>query len=525
MAVLQRQFNWHNFWICFFISMGNVAFGYPAAIIGTTLSQPDFLVYMGLVSQDGLSANAHALIGAMNGVFQSGALFGIFTAEMVMEKWGRKMGVFYTAALSIIGGIFVTASQNVAMFIAFRFVAGAGSGLIQVCPVYSSELAPPSLRGFFVGMNGMLIAAGYAFAAYMGLAFNSIHDSPQAQWRGPLGMSLVFSSFMIVILPFIPESPRWLLMKDHADKAWDIVRDLHHSRDDKDHDFARREFYQIRKQIELDRTLENSWYHMLLKPSYRKRSLLAIGYAFLGESTAVLVITNYASVLYGQLGYNSHQQICLQAGYHTVPIIGNLIGALIMDKVGRRPLMLLGLGGCAIFLSIEAAMVASFVGPGKAHNDAGLNMGVAALYCFIFCYAIGIDVAGIVFFGEMFPNHIRSKGFSLSVGTKAITDLVYLEAASTAFANIGWKFFLLFISIVSVGFVVMWIYIPETKGLPLEEVAAVFGDKDEVMLYLRDIQVDQDSDKLQVHRFENDKELTRIVTEATENQSMRAREA
>jgi MFS family permease len=88
---------------------------------------------MGLVTEKGLTSNAHSLIGAMNGVFQAGALFGIFTAEFVMSKWGRKMGVLYTAILSILGGVFTTASQNVGMFIAFRFLAGAGSGLINVC--------------------------------------------------------------------------------------------------------------------------------------------------------------------------------------------------------------------------------------------------------------------------------------------------------------------------------------------------------------------------------------------------------
>ncbi|KAK5233553.1 hypothetical protein LTR47_005175 [Exophiala xenobiotica] len=511
--------------------MGNIAFGYPAgttpqprrdiicvnkaltAIIGTTLSQPGFLQYMGLLGKHGLTANANALIGAMNGVFQAGTLFGIWTTTIIMDKWGRKKAIAYAATLSIIGSAIVTASQNVTMFIVFRFVAGAGCGLIQVCPVYCSELAPPVLRGFFVGMNGMLIATGYAFAAYMGLAFNSLKDNPEGQWRGPLGMGMVFSLWMIIILPFIPESPRWLLMKNEESKAWDIVKRLHSVSSDHDHDFTRREFYQIRKQIELDRTLDNSWTHMLKKPSYRKRSLLAIGYAFLGESTAVLVITNYSSILYKQLGYDSHQQIALQAGYHTVPIIGNLIGAVIMDKVGRRPLMLIGLAGCAVFLSIEAGIVASFTQPGQAHNTAGLNMGVVALYLFIFCYAIGVDVAGLVFFREMFPNHIRGKGFSLAVGTKSLTDLVYLEAASTAFANIGWRFFLVFICIVTVGFAVMWIYLPETKGLPLEEIAAIFGDKDEVRLYLNEVEIDPTTHKLQVHHQENDETITKVATE------------
>jgi hypothetical protein len=322
----------------------------------------------------------------------------------------------------------------------------------------------------------------------MGLAFNSIHDNPQAQWRGPLAMALVFALMMVAILPFIPESPRWLLINDRQEEAWKIIQNIHANSADPEDEFARREFYQIRKQIELDRTLDCSWIQMFSRPSYRKRSLLAIGYAFLGESTAMLVIANYSSVIYSKFGYSSHDQIALQTGYNTVPIIGNIIGALILDRVGRRPLMLLSMAGCLIFVSIETAMMASYTG--TTNNSNAKHMGVAALYCFIFCYAIGADVAGIVFYGEIFPNHIRAKGFSMAVGTKALTDLVYLEAASTAFQNIGWHFFLLFISLMSVGFVVFYFVLPETKGVPLEEIAAIFGDKDEVVCYLENLHID-----------------------------------
>lgn len=341
------------------------------------------------------------------------------------------------------------------------------------------------MRGFFVGLNGVLIASGYALAAYMGLAFNSIHDNPEAQWRGPLGMALVFASIMIAILPFVPESPRWLLMNGRQDEAWQIFKNIHYDIDDPGHELTWREFRDIQRQIELDRKLECSWVHMFRKNSYRKRSLLAIGYAFLGESTAMLVIANYSSKLYSNFGYDSHEQIALQAGYNSVPIIGNIVGALIMDKVGRRPLMLFGMGGCLLFISIETAMMALYTG--DKYNVNGTHMGVAALYCFIFCYAIGVDAAAIVFYGEIFPNHIRAKGFSMAVGTKALIDLVYLEVASTALENIGWRFFLLFISIVTVGIIAMYFVLPETKGVPLEEIGAIFGDKEETVSYLEDM--------------------------------------
>lgn len=154
----QRQMNWRNFWICFSVSLGQLAFGYPASIIGTTLGQPAFLLYMGIITPEGtVTKNADQLEGAMSGVFQvwhpstrsqppmhpsfpfmsqrssrltvwqAGAFFGVLIGSYVMDKWGRKVGMIYCATLSIIGGIMLCAAQDVAMFIAFRFVAGAGS--------------------------------------------------------------------------------------------------------------------------------------------------------------------------------------------------------------------------------------------------------------------------------------------------------------------------------------------------------------------------------------------------------------
>lgn len=111
-----------------------------------------------------------------------------------------------------------------------------------------------------------------------------------------------------------------------------------------------------------------------------------------------------------------------------------------MDRFGRKPLMIFGVAGCCVCLCVEAAMVALYADEGT--NKAGLAVGVAAFYIFLLVYSFGVDVAGVVFYSELFPNHIRSKGVSLCMVSIALTDLVYLQATSSAFANIGWKFFL-----------------------------------------------------------------------------------
>jgi MFS family permease len=117
-----------------------------------------------------LKSHANAIIGAFNGVFQAGAFFGILIVSGIMDRYGRKGGVVFCSFWSIIGGTLLCASQSYGMFIAARFFAGMGSwGFLAVTPTYSAELAPPKIRGLFVGLNGVMIALGYGLASYMGM--------------------------------------------------------------------------------------------------------------------------------------------------------------------------------------------------------------------------------------------------------------------------------------------------------------------------------------------------------------------
>lgn len=161
----------------------------------------------------------------------------------------------------------------------------AGSwGFLSVTPAYSAELAPPDLRGLMVGLNGINIALGYGLASYMGLAF-FYSDDPVAQWRAPLGIALVFPVLMILICFIVPESPRYLLMKGRVEEARTITMRLHTMKGDPDQEFAREEFYQMSKQAEVDRKLDPGWIELFRRPSYRKRCVLAMSFAFIGQST------------------------------------------------------------------------------------------------------------------------------------------------------------------------------------------------------------------------------------------------
>lgn len=187
-----------------------------------------------------------------------------------MEKWGRRVALGFCSVLGLIGGAGVAGANGRAMFIAFRFVAGAGSYSLlalsmssptnqkalvidhRPVPVYCAELSPPKLRGFFVGLTGVMIGIGNSIPAYMGLAFFHV-DNPVAQWRTPLGLALIFPCLMLLIVLFVPESPRWLLFVGRREQAKEIVCSIHGGPGESGNDYAESEFYQMRKQADLDK--------------------------------------------------------------------------------------------------------------------------------------------------------------------------------------------------------------------------------------------------------------------------------
>lgn len=159
-------------------------------------------------------------------------------------------------------------------------------------PVYCSELAPPSVRGFFVGMIGAMLGLGYATANYFGLAFYYASD-PTVSWRAPLGLQLFFPLMILCLLPFVPESPRYFLMTDKKEQAWSVIEKLHEDPTDPGNEFARREFYQMAQQAAYDRTVNSSWIELFRRPSYRKRVLFGMFLMILCQSTGELVLNQY----------------------------------------------------------------------------------------------------------------------------------------------------------------------------------------------------------------------------------------
>ncbi|KAL5040842.1 hypothetical protein BDW71DRAFT_212707 [Aspergillus fruticulosus] len=474
--------HWGTFSICLLISFGQFVGAYESVIIGTTLQKPDFMQRMGLWDSNGnKTAKYGSLEGAIVGLFQARAVFGTIISAIIMTKWGRKAGLAFGCVVSLAGLGGMTGSMNVAEFLVFRFISGLGTWACgAAASVAIPELSPPSHRGLYAGLNGVMIGLGVAIASYVGMGFYFCHDEV-ASWRAPMGIPLFAPIALLVALPFLPESPRYLLLRDKPDSARRVFDKLNPRTNTPAHDaYLDEEFNQIKQQAAYDRILDSSWTALFKTPTYRRRIILGCTLAILNQSTGVFVINNYGQTFYQQLGFSPSARQLLQGNRDIIAFLGNFVGSWIVDRIGRKAILLFAFAGCFACVLLEGIMVALYA---DSDNVAGKNAGVAFLYIFLVFYGTGIDVGTYVYLGEMFPNHIRVQGVGLSLAAMNVASTVYLSVTSTAVASIGWKFFLVFAVITFVGMFWIYVFLPETRALPLEEIEALFGNEQDIVVF------------------------------------------
>ena len=337
------------------------------------MAQPSFLAYFELDTRP----DATDIISTMNGLFQAGSFVGALMITWVGDRWGRKMAITVPAILVLISGACLAGSVNVSMFLAFRFFSGMGSWmLLGSVPVWMTEIVPPKNRGLLVDIHSASLLTGYFFATWAGFGFYHYHPAANNQWRAPLGLQCVPAFIVLCAMYWLPESPRWLIQHGKHEEARRILNRLHAS------DEAAIEYSQIDAQIRLDKHLPNSWMSMITKPSYRKRTLYAIGLACGIQFTGVLVINNYGSVIYEGLGFGVSQTLLYQAGYITLSLGTGIMAIFVIDLLPRNKMVALGTFLTITCLTVEAALVANYpTGPNE--NKAALKAAVAMTFLYI----------------------------------------------------------------------------------------------------------------------------------------------
>lgn len=393
-------------------------------------------------------------LGLVVGILTVGCLLGALLGGGLSDRYGRRKLMFVSAVFFILSSSGCTFASGLSSLLAFRFICGLGIGVISaVAPIYISEISPARLRGTLVSYNQLAIVIGILIAYivdYILLDF-------EKNWRLMLGFPFIFSVVYFLLLLILPESPRWLSVKGRVGKARQILGKLN---------LAAEEIIAVNA----DRSENKDKIKVadLFKGNLFKVVFIGSLLAALQQITGINVIINYAPSIFEMTGVAGDIALAQSILVGVVNLFFTLIAVWLVDKVGRKILLLCGSLGMTVSLIY---LVYTFVVPS--------TQGIAALIavlCYIGFFAASLAPLMWVVTSEVYPSRIRGTAMSISTGISWLCTFLTVQFFPWILNNLGGSVaFGIFAVFSLVTFAFILLYIPETKGKSLETIEKEFG--------------------------------------------------
>ena len=426
-------------------ALGGLLFGFDTAVIAGTTEQLSRVFHL-----------TPATLGLTVSIGLAGTIVGSLVAGMLGQRIGgrdalRIMAVFYL--VSAVGCAFAW-SWNA--LIAARFGGGIGIGGASVLgPVYIAELAPANWRGRMVGTFQINIVIGILLA-YLSNYVVALRDLGALQWRWEFGVAIMPSVLFLVMLYYIPRSSRWLVTTNQTDEALDVLRLMGSPNSDE-------ELKHIMQSVHMERGVAQE---PLFQKKYGLPIFLAVSIGVFNQLTGINALLYYSNSIFASAGFSSGSAALQTVGIGLVNLLATFLGMTLIDKIGRKTLLLTGSFGMVVALSGVAAIFFT-----NTHNSALIWF----LMLFSVFFAISQGSVIWVYIAEVFPSRVRSKGQSVGSSSHWIMNAViaglfpYVAAKSHALP------FVFFAGMMLVQFVMVLFVYPETKGRSLEQIQANFG--------------------------------------------------
>lgn len=440
-------------------SLGGLIFGFDTAVISGTTKSLERVYHLDSFWLGWTVTTA--LIGT---------IIGALTAGQPADKYGRKKMLFVIGALYVIGALGSALAPEGPgfghwMFMIARFLGGVGVGAASVvAPIYTAEVAPPANRGRLVGLVQFNIVLGILLAYLSNYLIVTLIPGPD-DWRWMFGVMAIPAIAFLVLLMGVPETPRWLMSVGREAEAREVSQRLASTQAESD---------QVMEEIRLSLSAaENASNVPFFTKGHIKVIMLAFMIAMFNQLSGINAILYYAPVVMEKAGASSNTAFLMSVGVGTMNLIATMAALTVIDKFGRKKLMIVGSIGYIISLGFLSMIMFAYAG----HYDAASSWYVLlGLMVFIASHAFGQGAVIWVFISEIFPNRIRGRGQSLG----SLTHWVFAAITSFAFPPIvdllgGGIAFLIF-ALCMVG-QLFWVLkvMPETKGIPLEEMEHKLG--------------------------------------------------
>jgi sugar porter (SP) family MFS transporter len=392
----------YNITVALFSSIGAFLFGYDSGIISSVLTMKHYIAHFG---------NDPDIQGAVVSTFNGGCFFGAAAAGWTNDKIGRKRTIQLGCLFALWGCAMQSGANNVATLLIGRVVAGFAIGILSMTvPLYNTEVAPPSIRGFLVGLNQQMLGIGFIVANWVG--YGSQFIGSDISWRLPLGLQLVPAGLLLVGTQFLPYSPRWLLEVGRDDEARDVVLKLH-SGNQTTADAEYSEMYQsIKAEITTkSRSLSDLW----ATRAMTRRTFVAIGVQIFTQLTGINVINYFGPRIYTSLGVTGGKALLVQGIYGAVGPIANIFFIVfVLDRVGRKKPLIFGAGSFVVTFSILAAILATNPVDSDTASAAAQKAGIAMIFLTSIIFSLSFGPVSWVLASEVFPTNTRAIGTSVA---------------------------------------------------------------------------------------------------------------
>ncbi len=426
-------------------ALGGLLFGFDTAVIAGTTQQLTEIFHLTPTTL-GLTVFI-GLVGTVIGALCSGVLGQRIGGREAL----RIMAILYT--LSAIGCAFAW-SWDVLMIA--RFIGGLGIGGSSVLgPVYIAELAPAKWRGRMVGMFQINIVVGILLA-YLSNYIITTRNLGAMQWRWEFGVAIVPSILFLIMLYGIPRSSRWLVTTNQTDEARQVLELMGSPN-------SKAELQEIIDSIHLERGLKPE---PLFNGKYNRMIFLAVTIGMFNQLSGINAILYYSNYIFASAGFSSNSAALQTVGVGLVNLLATFLGMSLIDKLGRKTLLLIGAVGMTVALAGVAAIF---------YTHAHQALLVWLLVLFIVFFAISQGSVIWVYIAEVFPSRVRSKGQSVGSSSHWIMNALIAGTFPLIAAKSQAAPFIFFAAMMLIQFFVVLLVYPETKGSSLEAIQAKFG--------------------------------------------------
>jgi SP family galactose:H+ symporter-like MFS transporter len=427
---------------------GGLLFGFDTGVISGAL--PFMKEYWKLPDSSLEWVTTTVLIGAVLGAISSGKL---------SDYLGRKKMIIINAIIFAIGAVGCTYAKDINFLMIMRVIIGIAIGITSyVVPMYIAEIAPTRRRGAMVTLNQLMITIGILVSYITDYLLGN--DANLESWRWMFFVGLFPAVILLVGMFFLPETPRWLISKGRWTEGEAVLSKV------EDPDLIQQTLSDLRRDIEQDKNQAGSG--EILKPWLRTALIITVGIFFFQQFSGVNTIIYYSPIIFKMAGIVSNTESILPAIIiGTVNVLACFLSVMLLDKVGRRKLYMIGIWGMIPSLAL-LGICFHF----KEALGASLPIfAVLSIVCYIIFIAISLAPLGWLLISEVFPLNVRGVGMSIGSlshwGFNAILAFTFFKLVNTFGVS---QTFFFYSAICLVGMFWGRYYIPETKGKSLEEI-------------------------------------------------------